>query len=243
MIFIGIDDTDIIGTPGTNQLARLILKRLGESSKDSVICRHQLFFDTRVPYTSKNGSASIQLPHADAKDKNWLISTIREVIQGWFVVGSDPGLCVAAGRSAEISETVQKFGVRCKNEVVSQDEAREVAAKAGCYLEGLGGTEQGVVGALAAVGLIAGGDDGRIVQLSHWPYPDDAFTGSCEIDELHARGIDEVRVLESGEHITSGSVDIGRHLRPNLRGGRIVLYVKASDDLGIGAPWQAVKLP
>lgn len=243
MIFIGIDDTDIIGTPGTNQLARLILKQLGGASKDSVICRHQLFFDTRVPYTSKNGSASIQLPHAGAKDKDRLIGTIREVIQGWFVVGSDPGLCVAVGHSAEISETVLRFGVRCKNEVVSQDEARELAAEAGCYLEGLGGTEQGVVGALAAVGLIAGGDDGRIVQLSHWPYPDDAFTGPCGIDELYARGIDEVRILESGEQVTSGSVDIGRHLRPNLRGGRIVLYVKASDDLGIGTPWQAVKLP
>jgi hypothetical protein len=243
VIFIGIDDTDIIGTPGTNQLARLILKRLGGISEDSVICRHQLFFDTRVPYTSKNGSASIQLPHADTEDRNQLIQTIREVMQGWFVVGSDPGLCIAAGRSAEISEEVRKFAIRCKSEVVSQDEAREVAAKAGCYLEGLGGTEQGVVGALAAVGLIAGGDDGRVVQLSHWPYPDDAFTGPCGIDDLHARGIDEVRILESGEQITRGSVDIGKHLRPNLRGGRIVLYVNASNDRSAGASWQAVKLP
>ena len=61
MIIVGIDDTDIIDSPGTNQLARLILKKIGSSACDSIIIRHQLFFDPRVPYTSKNGSASISL--------------------------------------------------------------------------------------------------------------------------------------------------------------------------------------
>jgi hypothetical protein len=64
MIIVGIDETDIIGSPGTNQLARAILKEIGAASRDAIICRHQLFFDPRVPYTSKNGSASIQLPHS-----------------------------------------------------------------------------------------------------------------------------------------------------------------------------------
>ena len=239
MIFIGIDDTDIIGTPGTNQLARLILKRLGAISQDSIVCRHQLFFDPRVPYTSKNGSASIQLPHADAGDASHLIDTIREAMQGWFVEGSDPGLCVAGS----VSEEMKSFGLRSKNQVVTQNEARAVAARSGCYLEGLGGTEQGVVGALAAVGLIAGGDDGRIVQLSNWPYPDDAFSGPQKIDDILARGIDEVRNLESGEPITLGIVDVGKRLRPNWRGGRVVLYVNAAKEPGAAASWRAVKLP
>jgi hypothetical protein len=29
VIYIGIDDTDVVGSPGTNQLARAIVKRLG----------------------------------------------------------------------------------------------------------------------------------------------------------------------------------------------------------------------
>ena len=62
VIYVGIDDTDIVGSPGTNQLARLIVRRLGSVARGAVICRHQLFFDPRVPYTSGNGSASIQLP-------------------------------------------------------------------------------------------------------------------------------------------------------------------------------------
>lgn len=239
MIFIGIDDTDIIDTPGTNQLARLILKSIGTLSRNSVICRHQLFFDPRVPYTSKNGAASIQLPHAAGDDAKHLIEKIREVMLGWFVEGSDPGLCVAESVSGETTA----FGLRCKNEVVSQDEARAIAKRAGCQLEGLGGTEQGVVGALAAVGLIACGDDGRVVQLSSWPYPDDAFSGPREIGELFARGIDEVRHIISNELITSGAVDIGKHLRPNWRCGRVVLFVDASTESGANVPWRAVKLP
>ena len=239
MILIGIDDTDIIDSPGTNQLARLVLKRTGALSRNSVICRHQLFFDPRVPYTSKNGSASIQLPHADRDDTNQLIQTIRKAMQEWFIEGSDPGLCVAQSATVEM----KAFGLRCKNEVVSQDDARAIAERSACHLEGLGGTEQGIVGALAAVGLIAGGDDGRVIQLSSWPYPDDEFSGPHEIDELFARGISEIRHLESGDQITSGTVDVGKRLRPSWRGGRVVLYVDASTESSDTTSWRAVKLP
>jgi hypothetical protein len=236
VIFIGIDDTDIIGTPGTNQLARVILKRIGDTARDSVICRHQLFFDPRVPYTSKNGSASIQLPHATEKDIKPLLQTIRDVMLQWFVDGSDPGLCVATGASEEMTA----FSFRCKSEVVTQDEARAIATRSGCYLEGLGGTEQGVIGALAAVGLIVGGEDGRVVHLSSWPYPD-SFSGPQTIEDLYARGISRIQQVESGEPVTLGPIDIGKHLRPNWRGGGIVLYVDASTERGT-APWRALKL-
>lgn len=237
MIYVGIDDTDIIGTPGTNQLARVILKRLGEAARDSMICRHQLF-DPRVPYTSKNGSASIQLPHAEAADIEFLIHTIREVMRGWFVVGSDPGLCVATGSTEEM----HSFSLRCKNEVMTQEEARDVAIRAKCHLEGLGGTEQGIIGALAAIGLIVGGNDGRVVHLSSWAYPDDKFSGPQPLNVIYARGIHEIRQLESNELVTTGPVDIGKHLRPNWRNGRIVLYVIPSIDSDASTPWHAQKV-
>lgn len=238
MIFVGIDDTDIVGTPGTNQLARVILKRLGETACNSIICRHQLFFDPRVPYTSHNGSASIQLPHADASDLQRLTQTIREAMQDWFVAGSDPGLCV----TTRVTEEMKAFSLRCKSEVVTQAEAREIAARAGCQLEGLGGTEQGVIGALAAVSLVAGGDDGRVVHLHAWPYPDDAFCGPQEIGGLSARGIAAIRQLNTNEPVTTGPIDIGKHLRPNWRGGRIVLFVEAVEDSASVARWRAVKI-
>jgi hypothetical protein len=239
LIFVGIDDTDIIGTPGTNQLARLVVNRIGESARDSIICRHQLFFDPRVPYTSKNGSASIQLPNATVNDIDRLTETIREIMRGWYVIGSDPGLCLAANASEEVKE----FSLRCKSDLVTQDEAKSVAARAGCHLEGLGGTQQGIIGALAAVGLVVGGNDGRIVQLYSWPYPDDRFSGPHEIDEIRACGIDEIRRLGTEEKVSIGAVDIGKHLRPNRRDGRIVLYVEPATGPDAAAPWRAVKIP
>ena len=238
MIYVGIDDTDIIGTPGTNQLARLILKRIGSAAQDAVICRHQLFFDPRVPYTSKNGSASIQLPHATSADLESLAETIRKVMLEWFVVGSDPGLCLAM----ESSEEIHSFSLRCKSEVITLDEARSVAARAGCYLEGLGGTEQGIIGALAAIGLIVSGNDGRVVHLNAWPYPEDNFSGLQTIDAIYAKGIHQICELASNKPVTSGSVDVGKHLRPNWRGGRIVLYVNPVAESLAAAPWRAVKV-
>jgi len=163
VIYVGVDDTDMVGSPGTNQLARSILKQLGAAAEGAVICRCQHFFDRRVPYTSKNGSASIVLPYATGVDLDALVDRVRAVMHAWFIEGSDPGLCVAP----TVSEDVQAFGRRCQHEIVDQDEAHALAARLGVHLEGLGGTtEQGVIGALAAVGLASTGEDGRVVHLT-----------------------------------------------------------------------------
>lgn len=232
MIYIGIDDTDIVGSPGTNQLARAIVKELGPVGKDAVICRHQLFFDPRVPYTSQNGSASIQLPHADEVPRQALVETVRRVMLEWFIAGSDPGLAVATAASPEMHE----FAARAKTDVVSQSDAREVAQRAGCHLEGLGGTQQGVIGALAAIALVAGGNDGRVLQLEGWPWPDD-FSGPQPVAAILARDVAEIRAA-SREEFTGDTIDVGKHLRPNWRDGRVVLFVEPADDNG---PWRAVK--
>ena len=103
MTYVGIDDTDIIGSPGTNQLARAIVRRLGDIAEDSIVCRHQLFFDPRVPYTSQNGSASIQLPRGHEMPREELLDTIRDVMRAWFVDGSDPGLALATRTCDEMT--------------------------------------------------------------------------------------------------------------------------------------------
>lgn len=235
MIYIGIDDTDVLGSPGTNQMARAILGHLGPVAEGAMICRHQLFFDSRVPYTSKNGSASIQLPRAERIDEGSLIDRVREVMQARFVEGSDPGLAVARVSTPGLAE----FAARAKTDVVTQAEARELAVRAGCHLETLGGTEQGIIGALAAIPLAAGGDDGRVVHLAGWPYPDD-FSGVQGESALAARGVAEIRSLTPGERYLGGAVDVGKRLRPNWRGGRVVLFVERVSDHP--CQWRAVKL-
>ena len=57
IITVGLDDTDILDSPGTNQIAKAIVEDLTDRFECVLILRHQLLNDPRVPYTSKNGSA------------------------------------------------------------------------------------------------------------------------------------------------------------------------------------------
>lgn len=234
MIYIGIDDTDIIGSPGTNQLARAIVRRLGQAAEGAIVCRHQLFFDPRVPYTSQNGSASIQLPHARRIPLDQLVAGVKQEMQAFFVEGSDPGLAMATA----VTPAMDAFAGRARTEVVSQEDARSVAEASGCYLEGLGGTNQGIIGALAAVASAAGGSDGRVVHLEAWPWPD-PFAGVQTVAAIRARGVDDLRLVD-GSVFAGEMVDVGKHLRPNWRDGRVVLFVEEAGDAG--SPWRARKL-
>jgi hypothetical protein len=234
VIYIGIDDTDVIDSPGTNQLARAIVRRLGSFAERAIVCRHQLLFDPRVPYTSRNGSASIQLPRGTEMPRADLTAVVRDVMREWYVDGSDPGLAVAAHASAEMAA----FAARAKFEVVRQSDARDVAARSGCYLEGLGGTNQGIIGALAAIGLVDSGDDGRVVHVHDWPWPDE-FSGVQPVSAIRERGIAHI-VTTSGEPFSGDAVDVGKHLRPNWRGRQMVLFVDVSVD--VGAVPRAMKL-
>jgi tRNA(Ile2) C34 agmatinyltransferase TiaS len=241
MILVGIDDTDLIDTPGTNQLARHLAKALAANYECRLIVRHQLLEDPRIPFTSHNGSASLWLdplvdpPAAEGTPPTdpWLLEELRRVIREWSPAGSDPGLCIAW---SDVASEVSDYGRKCQSDVVTQQDARELAARQGLHLEGLGGTEGGVIGALAAVGLAATADDGRVV----YDYAtQDELGGPQAIERLMELGI-EVRRLVSQEIVKEGTIDLGEKLRPNLRGGRIVLYAaqgKKKDQ------WIAFRVP
>jgi hypothetical protein len=61
IVYIGVDDTDIIGSPGTGKIARGLaeyLESLGFGYSRGVI-RHQLLIDPRIPCTSHNSSKCV----------------------------------------------------------------------------------------------------------------------------------------------------------------------------------------
>lgn len=243
MIYVGLDDTDTRDSPGTNQIAKAIVADLADRFECVFIIRHQLLDDPRVPYTSKNGSASIWLePIANglqkASDKelcDLLFEEFRARLKEHHVPGSDPGLCI----TREVPRAIIDYGQQCQRRLMSQSIARELAQEHHIRLEGLGGTQDGVIGALAAVGLAAGRDDGRIVKLGTWP---DDLTGPHPLETLRARNV-LVRHAETQQGIERGIVDVGKHLRPNYRQGDVVLFVESvlptSPDGG--ADWRAVR--
>lgn len=233
MIYVGIDDTDTLETRGTNQLARQLAQQLAPSYSCVRIVRHQLLFDPRVPYTSKNGSASLVFtPRSGVEmDASWLAEQLEQRMRTEFIAGSDPGLCVATA----VPHEAIAFGHRAQQSIVTQQDAHELAARHGIFLHGLGGTCDGVIGALAAVGLAAEANDGRVVQIGELQ---DELSGVQAIATLSSRGV-AVRRWPEGEPIAAGDVDIGKKLRPNLRDGRFVLYVHKIPDT---AHWTAMKL-
>ena len=237
MIYIGIDDTDTLETPGTNQLARRLAAMLPAGFTVTLVLRHQLLFDPRVPYTSKNGCASLFVRTEPGRRAEELFPLLHNEMRAWYVPGSDPGLCVAE----RVREEVTAFGRRAQRELVRQADARALAAAEGLHLTGFGGTEDGVIGALAGVGLLAGGDDGRVVHRAGWPWPDDDFTGVQPVAAIQARGVDEVYDASSGKPVETGLVDIGKRLRPSYRGGRVILFVEPP-CAEHAAHWLALKL-
>lgn len=231
--YMGVDDTDIIGSPGTNRIVKAFLPKLPDTVRCERIIRHQLFFDPRVPYTSQNGSASLLFTTVGepAISLDVLADLMREHLREHFIEGSDPGLCV----TDRVPEEVVKFGRRCKLEVVQQDEAFEIALSCGVYLEGLGGTNDGVIGALAAIGLAATHDDGRIVQLGH---DSEELSGTHSIETLCERDV-VVELEASGREVTVGRVDLGKKLRPNRRRKKNVLFVEETEEQDV---YKALKL-
>jgi tRNA(Ile2) C34 agmatinyltransferase TiaS len=217
--FIGLDDTDNLESRGTGHLARAMAESLAQNFSVHGVVRHQLLEDERVPKTSHNSSATI-IFEGDPYPLTELADFARKMMRDDFQPGSDPGLCVASF----VPEEIIRYGQRARREFLYQDEPRALAVKHGVYLEGLGGTEGGVIGALASVGLSASGNDGRYVQVASIR----TLNGLQSIDAVLASGIASVRTMD-GQPVTSGRV-LTDKLRPARRDGQPVLFVEWQDD-------------
>lgn len=226
-VFIGLDDTDNLESRGTGRLAREIAADLSANYPVVGVTRHQLLVDPRVPYTSHNSSAAITLDVDGQVDLPDLFERVRHLMLADFQPGSDPGLCVAR----EVPAEVQGFGVRAQQEVVGQAEARQLAAAHRLLLAGLGGSEDGVIGALAAVGLSSTGEDGRYLLVGRTR----DLSGLQPVEAVLASGVAAV-CTPDGRPVETGLV-LADKLRPAQRGGRPVQFVDWQVD-----HWQPLKL-
>jgi tRNA(Ile2) C34 agmatinyltransferase TiaS len=162
-IYVGFDDTDTTDSDrGTGKLARWFEDKLPESCKLWGVVRQQLLLDDAIPFTTHNSSACaiIETPERSLLDE--LISRAVKHIEHHFIQGSDPGLCVTYENHPALSKLIS-FGRACTRRVVTQAEA--IQAASGVHLSGHGGTNDGIVGAAAAVGLTAYGWGGRFIEF------------------------------------------------------------------------------
>lgn len=224
--YLGIDDTDNHESRGTGHLARALAQALAQDFQIHGVTRHQLLQDERVPMTAKNSCAGIIFEGA-AYPLHELAIYARKVMLDDYQPGSDPGLCVANTVPPEIIA----YGQRVQRQMMSQGQARTLAAAHAIHLEGLGGDEDGVIGALAAVGLSAHGSDGRYVLLGQIRQ----LTGLHPIQAVKAAGVTDIQTLD-GHSITDGPI-LTDKIRPARRAGHPILFVTRQDDY-----WQPLKL-
>ncbi len=163
-LFVGFDDTDNVSSDyGTGKVARWFANGLPDGCQVWGVVRQQLLVDDAIPYTSHNSAACIVI---EASRNGRLIDEVTEHaanhIRRHAAEGSDPGVCVAAEGHPRMPD-ITEFGLSCTRQVVTKEDARRVGT--GIHLSGHGGTNDGVIGALAAVGLTAGGWYGRFIEL------------------------------------------------------------------------------
>lgn len=221
---IGIDDTDNLDSRGTGFRARHLASQLqGQAlARLRSVTRHQLFVSPEIPYTSHNSAACLCMDFF-AGDYPSVQRVCRDYLLRESAAGADAGLCIA-GRD-QVSGAVQAFGRAAKAVVLQQEESLELARREGIYLEGLTGTRQGVIGALAAVGLHSSRDDGRYLWLRGVR---DLQPGAYSIAELRARTDIEAFCSVAGEVITEDStrVTVTEWARPVMIGGRSVMLLE-----------------
>lgn len=159
---ICIDDTDDIGTKGTGEIAEEIAGLLSDDAQQAIpmVTRHQLFVHPDIPYTSHNSAMCFKLDSSKSFDEIKSIAVAHLLEQS--AEASDPGLAILDLTADYHQQALIEFGREAKSEVKTKQQAYLLAERLGISLTEHGGTGQGVIGALAGLGLRMYGMDGRV---------------------------------------------------------------------------------
>ncbi len=235
-VYVAFDDTDNLGADrGTGKVGRWFADDLPPGVRPWAVVRQQLLVHPDVPYTSHNSSAVCVLevdpshwPGAPSPEGGILAELVERAcrhVETYQLPGSDPGVCVAwEGSPALVALTA--FGRRAAVAVVTQADAR--AAAAGVHLSGHGGTDDGIIGAAAGVGLTAEGWHGRLIE---YRVPLRDFADPVAVSDLERAGI-AVASVDRDAPVPGPEAVIATDgwLRPRLIGGRPVVPVQRDGE-------------
>jgi len=221
-----MDDTDTLESRGTGRLARAAAAVISKKWPVKGVTRHQLYVHESIPFTSHNSCAVI---HVDAEGRDVadeLFALAEEIMLSDFIQGSDPGLAVA--EDVQITPALIAYGRDAQTTVLNQNIARTIAHNLGIRLKGLGGTEDGVIGSLAGLGLAAMNSDGRYLLIGNIRN----LTGPVTVEQVLAAGVDCVQTTD-GEILTTGLImeQEGKSVKPCPIGGKITLFVRKENEM------------
>jgi hypothetical protein len=224
-VYLGFDDTDTCESPyGTGKLVRWFQDAMPQGFKCLGVVRQQLLVCDAIPYTSHNSAACLI---ADMPEPDLLPAAIECAaghLKQYALEGSDPGLCVVA-ESDPAGESLVAFGQRCTRAVCTQSQAVAAAKKA--HLSGHGGTNDGIIGAAAAVGLTICGWSGRFIERGHLR----DLAEEVSVAELNRMDIGVVSMdRDARVPAPADRVRGNGWLRPRLLGHRPVLLVSPLEN-------------
>lgn len=235
-VLVCIDDTDSLESRGTGELADLLAREVEKRGwgRCCSITRHQLYVHPDIPYTSHNSSMCFTATIGEEH-----LPGLTEFASGFLAEesaeGSDPGLCIAVAEQLSRPDRLVDFGYRAKKSVIEMKDAYGLAEEEGVHLSSHGGTGQGIIGALAGVGLRLGGNDGRMRGSIEMP----GANGLVSVREiLSLPEVDAVRTMEGVSPDEADRVRLVDKVKTVLLGGKLVLLV-IPDEGGAGeARWR-----
>ncbi len=227
--YVCFDDTDTIDCGrGTGKLARWFEEELPEGCTLWGVVRQQLPVDPAIPFTSHNSSACAVVDAPDRGVADHLIERGAAHIAKHFIEGSDPGLCVVFEDDPALA-ALMAFGRLAATTVVTQREAMDAAR--GAHLSGHGGTDDGIIGAAAGVGLTAGGWSGRFIEYGLPSRRLRDFPRQVAVGDLGAAGVLVLSLdKDGGMPHPDDLVDSDGWLRPRLWGGKATLPVRSHGE-------------
>ena len=234
-ILVCIDDTDNLESRGTGELASLLAAQLEERGwgESRFVTRHQLLVHPDIPYTSHNSAMCFAATLKEAALLPRFIDHAGRFLERESAAGSDPGLCVAAAPQLGDPAPLVAFGRAAKEQVLDKAAAYALAGELGIHLSEHGGSGQGVVGALAGVGLRLGGNDGRLKGR----LPLGPAGARCRVGELGNQPLVEaVRSVDGSRPDPAALVELGEKIKTVLLEGKSVLLLESTGDPTV--PWR-----
>jgi hypothetical protein len=222
---IGVDDTDAAGGPGTSALVRRMAAKVEDDGFGTSlgVTRHALSESDKLRKTDHNLCYALVIETGrDVLDvEDFAVDFVRAEASR----EANPAVALLS-RHSDMPHALA-FGRRAQLEVLKLEEAERYAAEANVLVRGLGGSRAGMIGALAAAGLRAGGKDGRYTDLRGIR----ALAGRVTAGQIRATTDCQHVVDEDGEELDRDDpIETFDWIRPRVEDGEPVLRVRRSPE-------------
>lgn len=228
---IAIDDTDdLTKETSTGRIASLIAKHFKKDHHSKVhqgVTRHQLLLKEGIPYTSHNSTMCIDVEGNLTMEQ--VIEESTQIVYDNMAATACPGICICCIDRLEDPDELIRYGILTQQQLIFKEQAHSLIDKYDClYGKELGGNGQGLIGAVAGIGLRLSGNDGTFRGKIKFDDNCDHMTaGELKKNEK----IDEIREMDTHKCIDDSSVVfIKEFSKTFLRDHKRIAYVSRSEN-------------